>query len=135
MTNQEAELSMRKTFAAMRDSSEEESKDKRFKNQSLLAIEETYKYDFLALVAETESKDERNTCQTQETIQALMTGTGFDEDEEEEKQPEVSFLETKSKINMYSKKQLQSLSSVLIDAYYLVKSKKNQLMDEYICIP
>ncbi|KAG5579828.1 hypothetical protein H5410_050455 [Solanum commersonii] len=119
----------------MRDSLEEESKDKRFKNQSLLAIEETDKYDFLARVAKTESKDERNTYQTEETIHALMTRTCFDEDEEEEKQPEVSFLETKSKINMYSKKQLQSLSSVLIDACYLVKSKNNQLMDEYICIP
>jgi len=54
-----------------------------------------------------------------------------DKDEEEEKQPEVSFLETKCKINMYSKKQFQSLSSVLIDAYYLVKSENNQLMDEY----
>ncbi|KAG5621676.1 hypothetical protein H5410_006894 [Solanum commersonii] len=49
----------------------------------------------------------------------------------EEKQLEVSFLETKSKINIYSKKQLQSLPSVLIDAYYLVKSEKNQLMNEY----
>ncbi|XP_027773725.1 uncharacterized protein LOC114077619 [Solanum pennellii] len=58
MTNQEADLSTRRAFAAMGDLSEEEFEDGGFKNQSLLAIEQSNKYDFLALIAETDSEDD-----------------------------------------------------------------------------
>ncbi|KAG5620764.1 hypothetical protein H5410_005982 [Solanum commersonii] len=58
MSNQEADLSMKRAFAAMGNSSEEESEDGGFENQSLLAIEQTNKYDFLALIIETDSEDE-----------------------------------------------------------------------------
>ena len=69
MTNQEADLSTRRAFAAMGDLSEEEFEDGGFKNQSLLAIEQSNKYYFLALIAETHSED----------------------DEEDDKQIKVSF--------------------------------------------
>ncbi|KAH0685494.1 hypothetical protein KY290_016972 [Solanum tuberosum] len=68
MTNQESDLSMKKAFAAMGGMSEEESEDEESKNQSLLAIEQTDKYDFLALVAITERDERESNCQTQETI-------------------------------------------------------------------
>ncbi|KAH0672731.1 hypothetical protein KY290_024960 [Solanum tuberosum] len=65
MTNQEADISMKKTFATMGGMSEDESEDKEVENQSLLAIEQTDKYDFLALVAITEPGEKENSCQTQ----------------------------------------------------------------------
>ncbi|XP_015075378.1 uncharacterized protein LOC107019377 [Solanum pennellii] len=58
MTNQEADLSTRRSFTAMGDLSEEEFEDGGFENQSLLAIEQSNKYDFLALIAETDSEDD-----------------------------------------------------------------------------
>ncbi|XP_069146069.1 uncharacterized protein [Solanum lycopersicum] len=58
MTNQEADLSTRRAFATMGDLSEEEFEDGGFENQSLLAIEQSNKYDFLALIAETHSEDD-----------------------------------------------------------------------------
>ena len=47
---------MKRTFAAMGDLLEEESEDEGFENQSLLAIEQSNKYDFLALIAEIDSE-------------------------------------------------------------------------------
>ncbi|KAH0774146.1 hypothetical protein KY290_011283 [Solanum tuberosum] len=85
MTNQEADLSMKKAFAAMGNLSEEESEDEELENKSLLAIEQSDEYDFLALVAISESEEEeRNICKSQETIQALMAGSDSEEDEEED---------------------------------------------------
>ncbi|KAH0682992.1 hypothetical protein KY290_021584 [Solanum tuberosum] len=59
MTNQEANLSMKKAFAVMGGISEDEQTE----NQSLLAIEQTDKYDFLALLAIAEPEDKENNCQ------------------------------------------------------------------------
>ena len=84
MTNQEADLSTRRAFAAMGDLSEEEFEDEGFENQSLLAIEQSNKYDFLALHAETDSED----------------------DEEHNKQNKLSFHHIKVNIESYSKKEL-----------------------------
>ena len=50
MTNQEADLSTKRAFAAMGDLSKEEFEDGGFENQSLLEIEQSNKYDFLALI-------------------------------------------------------------------------------------
>ncbi|KAG5595290.1 hypothetical protein H5410_036522 [Solanum commersonii] len=72
----------KKTFAEMGNSSEKESEDEEIENQSLLAIEKTKIYDFLALVALTEPDEGRIIYQSQESIQALITG----EEEEEEKE-------------------------------------------------
>ena len=84
MTNQEADLSTKRAFAAMGDLSEEAFEDGGFKNQSLLAIEQSNKYDFLALHAETDSED----------------------DEEYNKQNKLSFHHIKVNIESYSKKEL-----------------------------
>ncbi|KAG5590234.1 hypothetical protein H5410_040748 [Solanum commersonii] len=80
MTNQEANFSMKKAFAAMGNLSEEESEDEELENKSLLAIEQIDEYDFLALVAILESEEEeRNICKSQETIQALMARSNSEE--------------------------------------------------------
>ena len=100
MTNQEAALSMKRTFASMGDLSEEELEDGRFENQSLLAIEQSNKYDFLALIAETCSED----------------------DEVDDKQSKVSIHHIKVNIESYPKKKLESLLSTFIDAYQSINS-------------
>ena len=46
MTNQEVDPSMKRAYATMEDSSKKQSEDKGFKNQSLLVLEQTNKYDF-----------------------------------------------------------------------------------------
>ena len=107
MTNQEADLSMRRVFAAMGDLSEEEFEDGGFENQSLLAIEQSNKYDFLALIAETDSED----------------------DKEDDNQSKVSFHHIKVNIESYSKKELESLLSTLIDAYQSINSEREQMME------
>ncbi|KAG5572487.1 hypothetical protein H5410_062253 [Solanum commersonii] len=56
LANQDANLSVKKAFAATGNQFEEESKDGGSENQSLLPIEETDKYEFLALVALEEAK-------------------------------------------------------------------------------
>ena len=109
MTNQEADLSTKRAFAALGDLSEEEFEDGRFENQSLLAIEQSNRYDFFSLIAETDSED----------------------DEEDNKQSNVSFLHIKVNIESYSKKELESLLSTLIDAYQSVKSEREQVMENY----
>ena len=63
------------------DLSEEEFEDGGFENQSLLAIEQSNKYDFLALIAEKDSEDDDN-------------------------QSKVSFHHIKVNIESYSKKEL-----------------------------
>ncbi|KAG5620329.1 hypothetical protein H5410_005547 [Solanum commersonii] len=106
MNNQEVDLSMKRAFAAMGDSSTEESEDGGFKIESLLAIEQTDKYDFRALIAETDSKD----------------------DEEDGKQSKVSFLQIKVNIDSYSKRELESLLSTLIDAYQRMTNQEAGLL-------
>lgn len=49
MTNQKADLSMKKAYAAIGGMSKDESEDEKAENQSLFAIEQSDKYDFLAL--------------------------------------------------------------------------------------
>ena len=109
MTNQEADISTRRVFAAMGNLSEEEFEDGGFKNQSLLAIEQSNKYDFLALIAE----------------------TYFEDDEEDVNQSKVSFHQIKVNIESYSKKELGSLLSTLIDAYRLINCEREQMMENY----
>ncbi|KAG5604259.1 hypothetical protein H5410_025751 [Solanum commersonii] len=75
---------MKKAFAKNGNACEEESEDEELENKSLLAIEQSDEYDFLALVAISESEEERNICKSQETIQALMAGSDSEEDEEED---------------------------------------------------
>ena len=69
-------------------------------NQSLLALEQSSKYDFLSLIAEIDSED----------------------DEEDDEQSKVSFHHIKLNIESYSKKELESLLSALIDAYHSIDS-------------
>ena len=83
MTTQEADMSMKRAFAAIGNSSDEEFEGDETENQSLLALEQEDDYDFLALVA-VETKEERKTCRSQETILALMAGSDSEEDKEEE---------------------------------------------------
>ena len=82
MTNQEADILTKRAFAAMGDLSEEEFEDGRFENQSLLAMQKSNKYDFMALTAETDSED----------------------DEEDDKQSKVSFHHIKFNTDSYYKK-------------------------------
>ena len=63
MTIQEADISMKKTFAAMGNSSDEEFEGDETENKSLLALEQEDDYDFLALVA-LETKEEKETCRS-----------------------------------------------------------------------
>ena len=51
MATQEADISMKKAFAAMGNSSDEESEGDETENKSLLALGQEDDYDFLALVA------------------------------------------------------------------------------------
>ena len=51
MTTQEADMSMKRAFAAMGNSSDEEFEGDETENQSLLALEQEDDYDFLALIA------------------------------------------------------------------------------------
>ncbi|XP_069150603.1 uncharacterized protein [Solanum lycopersicum] len=83
MTTQEADMSMKRAFAAMGNSSDEEFEGDETENQSLLALEQEDDYEFLALVA-VETKEERETCRSQETILALMAGSDSEEEKEEE---------------------------------------------------
>ena len=52
---------MKRAFAAMENSSDEESEDDETENKSLLPLEQEDDYDFLALVA-VETKEEKETC-------------------------------------------------------------------------
>ncbi|XP_069145603.1 intracellular protein transport protein USO1-like [Solanum lycopersicum] len=88
MTTQETDMSMKRAFAAMGNSSDEESEGDETKNQSLLALEQEDDYDFLALVA-VETKEEKETCRSQETILALMAGSDSKDDEEDDNQIKV----------------------------------------------
>ncbi|KAH0765386.1 hypothetical protein KY285_001257 [Solanum tuberosum] len=83
MTNQEVDPSMNKAFATIGGMSEDESEDEETENQSLLAIKQTDKYDFLAPVAIVEPEERENSCQIQERIQALMAGSDSKEKEED----------------------------------------------------
>ncbi|TMW81047.1 hypothetical protein EJD97_012454, partial [Solanum chilense] len=74
MTTQEADILMKRSFAAMGNSSDEESEDDETENKSLIALEQEDDYDFLALVA-VETKEEKETCRSHETILALMAGS------------------------------------------------------------
>ncbi|XP_027774342.1 uncharacterized protein LOC114078040 [Solanum pennellii] len=130
MTTQEADISMKRAFAAMGNSSDEESEGDETENKSLLALEQEDDYDFLALVA-VETKEEKETCRSQETILALMAGSDSEDDEEDDKQSKVSFHHIKVNIESYSKKELESLLSTLIDAYQSVNSEREQVMENY----
>ena len=123
-------MSMEKAFAAIGNSSDEESEGDETENQSLLALEQEDDYDFLALVA-VETKEEKETCRSQETILALMAGSDSEDDEEDDNQSKISFHHIKVNIESYSKKELESLLSTLIDAYQSVNSEREQVMENY----
>ncbi|KAK4727017.1 hypothetical protein R3W88_031934 [Solanum pinnatisectum] len=72
---------------------QDEFEDEETENQSLLAIEQTNKYDFLALVAITKPGEAENSCQTQETILALMAGSDSKEEEEDKKDQKTNRVE------------------------------------------
>ncbi|KAH0725513.1 hypothetical protein KY284_001378 [Solanum tuberosum] len=110
--------------------SEDESEDEETENQSLLAIEQTDKYDFLAPVAIVELEERENSCQIQETIQALMAGLDSNE-KEEDKQDQVSQHHIKENLDSYSKRKLESLLHTLINAYQSTCSERDLLMDDY----
>ncbi|XP_069154457.1 uncharacterized protein [Solanum lycopersicum] len=73
MTNQEADLSMKRAFASVGDLSEEEFEDGRFENQSLLAMQKSNKYDFMALTAETDSEDDEEDDKQSKMIHGFGT--------------------------------------------------------------
>ena len=115
---------MKKAFAAMGSSSNEESDDGEIENKSLVALEQSDKYEFLALVA-METKEEKENYRSQEIIQALMTGSDFEEDKEEEEDmyEKVSLHHIQDNLKSYSKKDLESLLYMLIDVYKSTDSK------------
>ena len=78
-----------------------------------------------------ETKEEKETCRSQETILALMAGSDSEDDEEDDNQSKVSFHHIKVNIESYSKKELESLLSTLIDAYQSVNSEREQVMENY----
>ncbi|KAK6777920.1 hypothetical protein RDI58_024638 [Solanum bulbocastanum] len=78
-----------------------------------------------------ELEDERNTCQSQETILAQMDGIDPKYDEEDDKQSKVSLHHIKVNIDSYSKRELESLLSTLIGAYESISSKREQMMEDY----
>ena len=100
MTTQEADMSMKRAFAARGNSSDEDSEGDETENQSLLALEQEDDYDFLALVA-VENKEERETCRSQETILALMAGS--DSKKEEDINEKVSLHNLQDNLGSYSK--------------------------------
>ena len=116
MTNQEADISMKKALAAMGGISEDESENEEIENQSLLAIKQEDKYDFLELVAVTEEADKESTCQAQDTIHALMTGSDS-ELKEEDQNSQVSSTFNKENGEIYTKRELKSLLERIIKAY------------------
>ena len=78
-----------------------ESEGDETENQSLLALEQEDDYDFLAPVA-VETKEEKKTCRSQETILALMAGSDSEEDKEEEDINEkVSLHHIQDNLNSY----------------------------------
>lgn len=87
---------MKNAFATMENCTGEESDGGETKNQTLLAKEETWKYDFPALVAITDSNDDENLCQSKDTIFTLMVGTGSEEDEDTDKQSKALMVGTDS---------------------------------------
>ena len=131
MTTQEADMSMKRAFAAMGNSSDEESEGDETENQSLLSLEQEDDYDFLDLVA-VETKEEKETCRSQETILALMAGSDSEEDKEEEDMNEkVSLHHIQDNLSSYSKRDLKSLLYTLIDAYKTVELKRKLIMEDY----
>ena len=112
MTTQEADMSMKRAFAAMGNSSDEEFGGDETENQSLLALEQEDYYDFLALVA-VETKEERETCRSQETILALTAGSDSEEEKEEEDTNEkVSLHHLQDNLGSYSKERLNPYSTL-----------------------
>ena len=122
---------MKRAFATMGNSSDEESEGDETENKSLLALEQEDNYDFLALVA-VETKEEKETCRSQETILALMAGSNSEEDKEEEDMNEkVSLHHIQDNLNSYSKRELESLLYTLIDAFKTIYSKRKLIMEDY----
>ncbi|XP_070020719.1 uncharacterized protein [Nicotiana sylvestris] len=62
-----------------------------------------------------------------ESIFALMAKSDDDEDNEED---EVSFLDVQRNLKTYSKKKLMPLENVFIDAYHSLINEKNSLVEE-----
>nr|XP_010322045.1 uncharacterized protein LOC101268110 [Solanum lycopersicum] len=131
MTTQEADMSIKRAFAAMGNSSDEDFEGDETENQSLLALEQEDDYDFLALVA-VETKEEKEICRSQETILALMAGSDSEEEKEEEDMNEkVSLHHIQDNLSSYSIRELESLLYTLIDAYKNVDSKRELIMEDY----
>ena len=134
MTTQEADISMKRAFATMGNLSDEESEDDETENKSLLALEQEDDYDFLALVV-VETKEEKETCRSQETILALMAGSDSEEDkEEDDMNDKVSLYHIKDYLNSHSKKELESVLYTLIDAYKTIDSKRELIMEDYVSL-
>ena len=72
-------MSMKRAFAAMVNSSDEESEDDETENKSIVALEQEDNYEFLALVI-VKTKEEKETCRSKEIILALMAGSYSQED-------------------------------------------------------
>ncbi|KAG5600527.1 hypothetical protein H5410_031897 [Solanum commersonii] len=147
MTNQKADLSMKKAFAVMGGMSENEFEDEEAENQSLFEIEQSDKYDFLALVAITEPGELENSCQTQDTILALMAGSEEEEDEKEDKQDQVpaipprvvgpvatllNELSVAKAQNEELRREVLTLQAKLADSQREVSRLKDQLIQQQI---
>ena len=128
MTTQEAYLSMKRAFAAMGNSFD----DGKTENKSLLALEQFDEYDFLSLLA-METKEEKDTYRSQETILALMDGLDSEEakEEEEDMYEKVILHHIQDNLNSYSKRELGFLLYTLIDVYKTTDSKRELIMEDY----
>lgn len=114
-------------------------------------MENLEKFDFLPLV---ESDDEVNTYQMNNTteaqmhgaslqtkvernkgtkgdILALMTTTNSEHDEGDNEKDKICFEHVKENFHLYSKKKLEPLSHILIDAYLSTCEDKDNQQGEY----
>lgn len=142
----------------MGSSSGEESNAEGPKNQSLFVVDRSENFNFLALMEVTESDDEGDMSEIKDSINIHMGKTDSEIEEEESSSAEtkvlalavgsdseldynennaktqVSFSHVKDNLHNYSRKKLESLSCVLIDAYFCACESKESLLKEYAAL-
>lgn len=124
--NQEADLAVKRAFAVL-DGCSYDSKEEDHQNQSLMAMMDTNDEDIISLVTLTDSNNEEEESKSSDNILALMAGF----ESENKGDFEVCFLDLKPELKKFSKKKLESLASILIDAYYSSCSNKDQMLSDY----
>lgn len=146
MTNQEADLLMQRALAGLTSKSGEESNGEAPENQSPMAIKKPDKYNFLVVIATVESNAEINkdkvanvtdpeltNCKpkcNEENLAMIVGACSYDKGNAL-LDTKVSFKQSKAKIHTYSKKKLESLLQVLIEAYLTICNSKEFLLKDF----